>query len=109
MAASATGYAVALAGTTFAWLLVATALLGTGLATGGVLQARLMDALDTSEQGGGFGLTRTTYVFLGASGSVVTGTLADAAGWVVAYGFVVVLLAGALGSLVFVNVAGFDL
>jgi len=109
MAASAVGYAVALASTTFAWLLVATALLGTGLATGGVLQARLMDALDTSEQGGGFGLTRTTYVLLGASGSVVTGTLADAAGWPVAYGFVVVLLAAALGSLVFVNLAGFDL
>lgn len=109
MGAVAVGYAVALGSTALAWLLVSAALLGTGLATGGVLQARLMDTLDASEQGSGFGLARTTYVLLGASGSVVTGTLADAAGWVVAYGFIVVLLVGAVGSLVFVHFAGLDL
>jgi hypothetical protein len=55
-----------------------------------------MDLLGESERGYGFGLVRTVYMFLGASGSVAVGTLADASGWVPAYGVVAGLLGGCL-------------
>lgn len=68
-------------------------ILGTGLSFPGPLQARFMDLLGEAERGYGFGLVRTVYMFLGASGSVAVGTLADASGWVPAYGLVAGLLA----------------
>lgn len=76
-----------------------TALLGAGISWPGTVQARVMDQLADHERGFGFGLVRTVYMLLAASGSVVVGTLADAGGWVPAYGIVVVLLVGALLAL----------
>lgn len=67
--------------------------LGLGISYPGPLQARFMDQLDETERGYGFGLVRTVYMFLGASGSVVVGALADANGWVFAYAVVGGLLA----------------
>lgn len=74
--------------------------LGVGMSWFGVLQARFMDLFDDAERGGGFGLVRTVFIFLGSFGSVVTGTLADVYGWPAAYGTVVVLLAVAAAALV---------
>jgi len=73
-------------------------LVGLGLSWPGVLQARLIDSLSATEERTGFGLMRTIYMFLGSSGSVVTGTAADVAGWTTAYGIVIGILG--LGTLV---------
>lgn len=67
-------------------------LVGVGLTWGGALQARYMQGFSEAERGTGFGLVRTATVLLGASGNVVTGVLADSAGWDVA----VAVLAGLL-------------
>jgi len=80
--------------------LVLTALLGVGMSWFPAMQARIMDGFSDSERGSRFGLVRTLYMFVGASGSVVTGTLVDAAGWTTAYGFLIVLLGAGVLSLV---------
>lgn len=73
-------------------LVAGIALLGVGVSWPGTIQARFMDQLDDEERGFGFGLVRTVYMFLAAAGSVVVGSVADAGGWVTAYGVVIVLL-----------------
>jgi uncharacterized membrane protein YeaQ/YmgE (transglycosylase-associated protein family) len=55
--------------------------------------------LGGADQGRSFGFIRTVYMFLGASGSVVTGSLADSLGWSIAYGVVIALLAGSVLAL----------
>lgn len=75
------------------------AVLGAGISWPGPIQARFMDRLTDAERGYGFGLLRTVYMFLAASGSVVTGAVASVAGWPAAYGLVIVLLATCLGLL----------
>lgn len=80
-------------------LFAGTALLGAGISWPGTVQARVMDQLDDEERGFGFGLVRTVYMLLAASGSIVVGSLADAGGWVPAYGVVILLLAGGLVAL----------
>ncbi len=78
---------------------VGVGVLGVGIAWPGVLQARFMDQFGDDERGYGFGLARTTYMFLAAPGSVVVGSFAEAFGWVVAFGSVVGLLCVALVAL----------
>lgn len=78
------------------------ALLSIGLSWTGVLNSRIMDALASGERTAGFGLIRTLFLLVSSTGSVVTGTLADVAGWVTAYGFVAVVLTG-LGALLLGN------
>jgi len=78
---------------------VGVGVLGVGIAWPGVLQARFVDQFSDDERGYGFGLARTTYMFLAAPGSVVVGVLADAAGWTVGFGVVVGLLCCALVAL----------
>lgn len=73
-------------------LVAGTAVLGAGISWPGTVQARIMDRLDAAERGYGFGLIRTTYMFLAASGSVVVGVLADVGGWPLAFGTVIGLL-----------------
>lgn len=74
-------------------LLAGIGLLGAGISWPGVVQARFMDQFTDEERGFGFGLVRTVYMLLAASGSVVVGTLADLGGWTLGYGAVVGLLA----------------
>jgi MFS transporter, YNFM family, putative membrane transport protein len=74
-------------------VLAAVALVGTGLGWGAALLPRFMDVLSDAERGAGFGLIRTVYGFIGALGSVATGTLADLFGWGVAFGVLAGLLA----------------
>ena len=71
----------------------AVLLVGVAMSWGAPVQSRFMDLLSDSERGAGFGLVRTVYMVFGASGSVVVGAVADAAGWGVAFG----LLAGVMG------------
>lgn len=53
---------------------------------------RFIDRLSEEEQRTGFGLIRTVYMIVAASGSVVTGLLADQFGWAVSFGLLTVLL-----------------
>jgi len=62
--------------------------LGLGFGWGGVFQSRFMDLFTDEQRGTAYGLVRTIYMFLGALGPVVTGTLADVFGWAIAVGVV---------------------
>ncbi|MFA9518589.1 MFS transporter [Halopenitus sp. H-Gu1] len=90
-------------------LVAGTALLGVGVSWPGTTQARFMDQLDDAERGYGFGLVRTVYMFVGASGSVVVGTLAEQFGWPVSYGAVVALLSVCVLLLASNRIFGLDL
>jgi MFS family permease len=70
----------------------AVCIVGVAMSWGAPVQSRFMDLLSDAERGAGFGLVRTAYMMLGASGSVVVGTVSDVAGWGVAFG----LLAGVM-------------
>lgn len=80
-------------------LIVGIVVLGSGMNWGGILHSRYMDAFGPEERGTGFGLVRSVSVLLAASGNVVTGTVAEIAGWPIAYGIVIGLLALTVGSL----------
>ena len=67
-------------------------LAGVAMSWGAPLQSRFIDKLSAEERGAGFGLVRTVYMLLGATGSVVVGVLADTAGWTAAFA----LLAGVM-------------
>jgi hypothetical protein len=70
-----------------------------GISWPGVMNSRFMDLLVDDERGAGFGLVRTVFLLVSSLGSVLTGTLADAFSWPVAYGTVIVLFVGAVGLL----------
>ena len=71
---------------------VAVGFVGVAMSWGAPVQSRFMDLLSDAERGAGFGLVRTAYMVVGASGSVVVGTVSDVAGWAPAFG----LLAGVM-------------
>lgn len=98
---TASGLVVLVVSPGVAVTVVGVGLLGVGMTWFGALQARLMDQFTDDERGTGFGTGRTVFILLGASGSAVTGWLADHHGWTVAYGVVVgLLLAGVLALVV---------
>jgi MFS family permease len=103
---TAAGVATLVLVPSLAGLLAGTVLLGVGVSWPGTVQARLMDQLDDAERGLGFGAVRTVYLLLSALGSAVTGALADAGGWPLAYGAVVVLLAACLLAMALNRAAG---
>ena len=90
------GYALLLVGSGL-WVIVA-AIAGAGIAMswGAALLPVFMDHLAPAERSVGFGLIRTTYMVMGASGSVVTGLVADGWGWRSAVMGLAVLQAGML-------------
>jgi MFS family permease len=77
---------------------IAGAIVCAGLAMGwgAALLPKFMDHLSDNERSAGFGLIRTAYMVLGASGSVVTGAVADFLGWGPAFLGLAVLLGGML-------------
>lgn len=85
------GYSLLIGGSGLA-VLVAIVLVGIAMSFGAALLPRFVDNLSTAERGAGFGLVRTTYMVLSATGSVVVGTVADAAGWGAAFSIFVVFL-----------------
>ncbi|WP_225335313.1 MFS transporter [Halomicrobium urmianum] len=83
------------------WVLVgALLLLGFGMGWAAAVFPRFMDNLAASEQNFGFGLIRTSYMVVAATGSVVVGALADRLDWTAAFGALIALLAVAGGMLV---------
>lgn len=68
-------------------------LLGLSMGWSAAVFPRFMDHLSEAEQSSGFGLIRTVYMVVAASGSVVVGLLADLFGWAVSFGFLIALLA----------------
>jgi MFS family permease len=94
-AISAAGFATLVFASGLTTVAVGVAFAGMGLSAIVALESQFMDAIDDGDRGTGFGIVRMSYVLLGAGGSAVTGALADRAGWAVAFGLFVVLLAGA--------------
>ncbi|AXG10029.1 MFS transporter [Haloplanus rubicundus] len=92
MALGVVGYAALVIGPRVA-LLPAVVCVGAAMTWGAPLQSRYFDTFEADERGAAFGLVRTAYMILGASGSVVVGVLSDVAGWEAAYG----LLVGVMG------------
>jgi len=106
---TAVGFLVILAVPGTAGLVAGVALLGVGISWPGVISARIMDQLDASERGLGFGLVRTVFLVLAASGSAVVGALADYGGWGLAFGALVAVLAAYLLLLAANHALGLDL
>lgn len=101
------GYSLLVGGNNLAVLLVGIFLVGIAMGWGAALLPRFVDNLSAEERGAGFGLVRTTYMMFSATGSVVVGTVADIAGWSVAFGLFIAFL-----SLICIALAGnraFDL
>jgi MFS family permease len=93
---SLAGVVTLLAVPSTAGLLAGVVLLGIGISWPGPIQARFFDQLQDTERGYGFGLLRTVYMLLAASGSVVVGVLADQGGWTAGMGSVLVVLSACL-------------
>jgi MFS family permease len=93
------GYGLLIVGTGLETVLLGVGLTGISMGWGAALMPKVMDHLDEHERSAGFGLFRTAYMMLGATGSVVTGFVADFFGWGVAFLGLAGLLAGMLGVL----------
>ena len=74
-------------------VVAAVGFVGVAMSWGAPVQSRFIDSLASAERAAGFGLVRTVYMLLGALGSVVVGTLSDVAGWPVAFGALVAVVA----------------
>lgn len=93
--ATAGGIGVFLTGTTGLAVASGTLLIGVGISWNGVLNSRLMDQFGDAERTVSFGFVRTGILLVSSLGSVVTGTLADAFGWAVAFGLLLSIMVGA--------------
>ncbi|PGF13944.1 MFS transporter [Natrinema sp. CBA1119] len=67
-------------------------LIANGLSWAVAVEPRFMDNMTDQERGAGFGLVRTTYLTVASLGSVAVGFFADAFGWAVSFGMLMVLL-----------------
>lgn len=101
MAAGVLGYGLLIFGSGLAAILVAILLIGPAMAWEGPLNPMFMNNLSEEERGTGYGLFRTIYLALGASGSVAVGSVSDAAGWFVAFGVLSADMLLALAIVVF--------
>jgi hypothetical protein len=68
--------------------LVAILFVWTAMSWRAALLPRFMDTLAATERGTGFGLIRTSYMIVSATGSTIVGAVADIASWNVAFGAV---------------------
>ncbi|MFB6248354.1 MAG: MFS transporter [Salinibacter sp.] len=94
------GYGLLVVGTDLGAAVIAVALAGVSMGWGAALMPKFMDHLGDHERSAGFGLIRTVYMVLGASGSVTIGLVADLLGWGVAFLGLAGLLVGMLAVLV---------
>ncbi|WP_101297865.1 MFS transporter [Halegenticoccus soli] len=94
------GYGLLAFGSGLVAFVAGVCLAGIAMSWGAPIQSRFIDLLSPEERGAGFGLVRTVYMVLGASGSVVVGALSDAFGWFVAIGLLVCVMAFGLAVLV---------
>ncbi|SEO40071.1 Predicted arabinose efflux permease, MFS family [Halorientalis persicus] len=109
LAMAAVGYAVLVLTEQFAVVIAGCVLVGVGMSWGAPLQSRFMDILSDAERGAGFGLVRSVYMTIGASGSVVVGVLSDTVGWTVAFGLLAVLVSAAVVAIVVNRMLGLGL
>ena len=93
------GYGLLVAGTGLGAVVTGVACAGLSMGWGAALMPKFMDHLGEHERNAGFGLIRTVYMVLGASGSVVTGFVADLLGWGTAFLGLALLLVGMLAVL----------
>jgi YNFM family putative membrane transporter len=96
MAVGVLGYGSLVVVDAFPLVVAATVLVGVAMTWGAPLQSRFLDALGADEKGAGFGLVRTTYMLVGALGSVVVGGAADLFGWTAAFGMLSGIMAAGL-------------
>ncbi|NGM70482.1 MFS transporter [Natronolimnobius sp. AArcel1] len=101
------GFAILIWATGLEWMLLGVALLGIAMSFDAASMPRFFRAFSSEEQNTSFGLVRTIYMIVAASGSVVVGVLADTANWAVSFGFLGGILA-IIGLAIVVNWA-FDL
>ena len=87
------GYGTLIFGSGLFSAVLSVGVIGLAMSWGAPIQSRFMDVLGDAERGAGFGLVRTVYMLVGASGSGVVGLLAENAGWHVAFAF----LSGLMG------------
>ena len=87
------GLALLVVGSGFGTVVAGVVLLGLGMGWGAAVFPRFMDHLSEAERSSGFGLVRTVYMVVAASGSVVVGLLADFFGWAASFGFLIAILA----------------
>jgi MFS family permease len=99
------GYA-ALASGSRSLALPAVLFAGVAMSAPPVVQSRMIDGLSEADQGTGFGVFRTAYLLVGASGTAVVGTTAAVAGWGAAFGLLAAVLVALLLSLLVVRIAG---
>lgn len=90
------GYGILVAASGLYLTVVAIVCAGLAMSWGAALLPKFMDHLGEEERSAGFGLIRTVYMVLGASGSVVTGAAADLLGWSWAFLGLALLLVGML-------------
>ena len=93
MCAGIAGVSTLVAAPGLAAAAVGVLLTGLGMGWGAAVFPRFMDHLPETEHGTGFGLVRTAYLVAASTGSVTLGVLADAFGWAVSFGALVVVLA----------------
>lgn len=108
MASGVVGYLVLIAGDALVTAVVGVAFVGVAMTWGAPLQSRVMDVLGDGERGRGFGLVRTVYMTLGATGSVAVGTAADGFGWAIAFGILAGTMAIGLVAIVVNTVLGLE-
>jgi MFS family permease len=106
MIAGTVGYALLIAASGPAVAVIGVALAGYAMSWSAPVQAQFVDHLGSDEEGSGFGLLRTIYVLLGSLGSVVTGAVADAFGWDVAFGLLAAVLLGGAGLIATARLLG---
>ncbi len=104
MSSGVIGFAVLVTGDGLLTAVAGVAFVGVAMTWGAPLQSRFMDVLSADERGLGFGLVRTVYMTLGATGSVAVGTAADVVGWMAAFGLLAAVMATALAVLAVNNV-----
>jgi MFS family permease len=80
-------------------LILGSTLFGVGLSSGGAIAKRAMEHFADGDRGTGFGIVRMLFVLIGSLANVVTGSVAEYWGWVLAYGVIVALCVAVIGLL----------
>jgi YNFM family putative membrane transporter len=104
------GYVLYVTGPGLASVAVATVLVGVAMSWGAAMLPLFLDHMTAEEEGMGFGLVRTTYMVLGATGSVGVGLLADVWDWRVSFlvlaGLQALVVCGLVGAMVLGRTGG---
>lgn len=92
MLAGIVGFGALVLGSGLPVVVLGVGFVGLAMSWGAPLQSRFMDVLSDAERGAGFGLVRSTYMIVGATGSVVVGVVSDLLGWAAAFGLLSVVM-----------------